>query len=214
MKVIVKSSYPGDYTWFEIEKPAGFKFTFGQFTTLALPGEKPSYFAIASHPDEENLGFLIRHRNWLPPVGQSVELGQVMGNGFAKEALQNQNLWLITHGSGISAFLAILKDVVKHENQYGNVTLFYGVRTFDELPLNQKYFPDQWGKIQRRFFISRPGSSTFPADAQAGRIEMLNQKFIGPAPAVLLIGSKDMSAAVRSQLIENGIPENHFFGNY
>lgn len=217
MKILKRVEYAGNYTYIETKKPNNFNFKHGQFTTLSTPQKEPAYFAIASHPQEEHLSFLIKNGQWVPASGQEITMGEAMGNGFDSQAIQSPNLWLITHGSGISAFASLLKEIYKNTDQYKKVRLDYGVRTNEELPNGQLYFPLNLNSIETHFYISQPPSNDgLPENSLAGRMKNLEylKSETDPIPSVLLIGKNEMTSQVKEHLHAKGIPLENFYANF
>jgi len=122
-------------------KPKEYSFINGQYISAHKEGFEDTYFALASHPDDLYLEFLIKKSHHLAGEitsrgpGFQFNISSPQGPGFDHNKLKGQNILLITHGSGISAFLGLIKEIRNHRENYKSVLLLYGVRSPDEFPL-------------------------------------------------------------------------------
>jgi ferredoxin-NADP reductase len=131
---------------FNIEKPAGFKFTPGQATDLSINEEgwkdKKNPFTFTCLTDDDHLQFTIkiyadsgegvtRHLSELR-VGDELIISDAWG------AIEYKGPgYFIAGGAGITPFLAILRELNREDKLDGNV-LFFSNRTKDDIILSDE----------------------------------------------------------------------------
>src|SRR3954470_21672472 len=107
----------------------------GQVAVLTVPGEKPSYFALASAPEDGDLEFLIKNnpgvsaRIYEMSEGDRVELVDIMGKGFPLSEQKGRDLVFVAMGTGVAPLRSALRQALKHKDEYGQLVVLYGART-------------------------------------------------------------------------------------
>lgn len=111
----------------------------GQFVKLGIPGvgdPAPSYFAIASSPDETGAyEFVIKQGPPLAsflcrmPAGAEVEVEGPMGKGFDLTPFEGQDIYLIGVGTGIAPLRSVWQTLLNHRERYGKVGVYAGFLT-------------------------------------------------------------------------------------
>ena len=111
----------------------------GQFVRLRLPRQpelQPSYFAIASDPnDTHTYEFVIKGAHPLSsalvdlPVGEQVEAEGPMGKGFDLSGHQGKHIILMGVGTGIAPLRSVWLDIIQHRQCYGHVSIYAGFLT-------------------------------------------------------------------------------------
>ncbi|MBW2971790.1 FAD/NAD(P)-binding protein [Candidatus Woesearchaeota archaeon] len=114
------------------------KYDPGQFFQVSLPliGEAP--ISVASYSDEF-LDLNIREVGNVTKALSKLKKGDTLyirgpyGKGYPMEKLYGKNLILIGGGSGVAPLKGILSYVDKHRQNFGDVTIFFGFRTPDDI---------------------------------------------------------------------------------
>lgn len=132
----------------KVTRDAGFNFIPGQFARIGLPSEQAQpvpdlwrAYSMVSHPDDDYLEFL----SVTVPDGQfSPKLASLSPGsdlwvektpfGFLtlERFLPAKALWLVSTGTGLSAYLPMLRDAATWAN-FEKVIIVHGVRTAREL---------------------------------------------------------------------------------
>lgn len=114
-------------------------FIAGQFVKLGLPGVKdpaPSYFAIASAPEEaDSYEFVIKrtqglsdHLSKMQP-GDELEVEGPMGKGFDLSGFKGSDIYLIGVGTGIAPLRSLWNSILRHRKEFGQVHIYAGFLT-------------------------------------------------------------------------------------
>jgi NAD(P)H-flavin reductase len=187
-----------------LEKPSGFVYKPGQFIQVSIIGSThSSNFSIASHPDDHHIELLINSggvnacKVCALPVGSSLHISPPIGPGFPIEKLAGKTIYLVTHGSGISAFKALIEEMRKKRNQYGQIRLVYGVRTPEDFAF-KKLLRDWMGSLEVYDIISKNPGDLKIWTGEIGHVQHVLQK-LQPSPenAVCAIsGSEKMETEV------------------
>lgn len=136
---------------FAITRPAGYRFSAGQFARIGLELNDRLVmraYSIVSSPFEEVLEFfsVIVPEGELTPHLQHIKVGDSIwlektAYGFLTLARYQQpapnDLWLLASGTGVAPFLSILQDFEVWE-RYQYIILAYSVRTAQELAYQDK----------------------------------------------------------------------------
>jgi len=192
----------------------------GQYLKLSLPGKGEGFFAIASAPGARGgvLEFLIKSGSALAdalvalPVGARVQATTAQGKGFALEAGRGRRVLLFATGSGISAVRSLIGVILQDRASYGEVSLYFGVRTPDAFA----YAPelDGWEQAGLRVIrtVSRPGDTGWQG------LQGYVQTHVPLEPlaeaAAFLCGQKGMVQGVTEALERQGLPRERIFLNF
>ena len=129
---------------FRTTRPAGYRFTPGQYARLGLPdGESVIWraYSITSAPDEDTLEFYgivveggqFTSRLDLLGPGDAIWLDrQVFGFMTESRFADGEDLWMLATGTGIGPFISILRDKPAWE-RWRHLVLVHCVRHEDEL---------------------------------------------------------------------------------
>jgi len=179
--------------------------------------------------------FLVKkteNNSWLTSATSSIEISQPMGNGFPmKENLEGykydfptQNLLLFATGSGIAPIRSAIESGMLNIAPPGSggrtCTLYYGVRTPDDLSYVSK-FPE-WESlgVQVVPVISRPDlpcESGTVWNGRTGYVQNALEEDGVPIPrnsGALLCGVKGMCESVRGMLMEANMFEGRILTNF
>lgn len=193
----------------------------GQYVKLSLEGKGEGYFAIASAPPKEKasrLELLLKRGAPLPDAlevlkpGDGVKLSEPSGKGFPLEQARGKDVLLFATGSGISAIRSVVLTLSRDRKDYGEVTLFFGVRTpaafayADELPTWQR---DRIAVVRT---VSQPGAAgwtglTGYVQSHLGEVKVENA-------VAFLVGQKTMVQGVTEALAAKGLGKDRLFLNF
>jgi len=114
------------------------KYEPGQFFQVSLPliGEAP--ISVASYsPDylDLNIREVGNVTNALAKLkkGDTLYIRGPYGKGYPMEKFFGKDLILVGGGSGVAPLKGIISYVEKHKQNFGNVSLFFGFRTPDDI---------------------------------------------------------------------------------
>ena len=211
------------------EKPVGYKVLPGQYCILQTnPEGKKYYFAFASAGDRvvnngssievvnatndknSELFFLIKKTADNAELSTSLSfiISSPMGAGFQISPDTKQRLIYITHGSGISAMTVMMHE--RLQKRHTSDILIYGIASQQALPalsIFERHFP-----LEKYFAYSKQ----HPLGLEENRIQEIMKPFVFPDEdfAILLVGSKEMTASCREILAEKNIQDTKIFSNY
>jgi ferredoxin-NADP reductase len=181
--------------------------------------------------------FLIKktdNNDWITSIktGQSVSISQVMGGGFPiqenfegfKYDFPTQNILLFATGSGIAPIRSAIESKQLNIAAPGSggrtCTLYYGVKTPDDMPYVSKFA--QWEElgVQVVPVISQPDSPCESGAIWRGRtgyVQNALEEDGVPIPrnsGALLCGVKGMCESVKSTLMDSGMFEGRMLFNF
>ncbi|UOD49611.1 ferredoxin--NADP reductase [Orrella daihaiensis] len=210
-------------------RDAGFNFVPGQFARIGLRSDdaqtEPDLwraYSMVSHPDDDYLEFF----SVTVPDGQfSPKLAALQENdklwiekapfGFLtlERFLPAKALWLVSTGTGLSAYLPMLRDAATWQH-FEKVIIVHGVRTARELAYRQTL--EQLAQTNPQFiYLPVTSREPWPNDGQAAcrvttaYVEGLLQRVTGqPLTAedarIMLCGNPEMVTEMRGLLQEQG----------
>ena len=221
-----------------VTRPAGFKFLPGQFARIGLPQDEDSQeptlwraYSMVTHPDDDALEFFsVTVPNGLfSPKLAALQPGQplwIENKPFGFLTLDRFScasvLWLISTGTGLSAYLPMIRDARTLE-QFQCVVLVHGVRTEAELAyrieieqIMNSINARKQGALVYLPVTSRqpwpgpgPGAGT-PASRittalEDGTLEKVAKAQLKPESGrVMLCGNPEMVTEMRKMLTERG----------
>lgn len=186
------------YHIIDLQKPVGYEFDYGQYLTFGLLSEhqEPRHYAIASTHHDLNLRLLLAPSHAPIPVGTTLSISEPRGPGFRQGLDRSRDILMLTHGSGISAFLGILKDRFE---QFADrkVHCLWGIPT--TAPLD----------ILASFDIQKAHSFVVPIYSKekknpSGHIQDQMVAWYRPGMVILLAGSNQMVQQTHTALLELG----------
>jgi len=121
----------------------------GQFVEVSVFGVGEAPFCLAS-PREGADGFDITVRSTgavtraLHALGPGEQLGVrgPLGNGFPFDEIKGRDILFVGGGIGLPPLRPLLRKVLAHRDQFGNVTVLYGARTPGDLVYKDEL--EQW----------------------------------------------------------------------
>lgn len=244
---------PGKLFSLRLTRPAGYQFQPGQFARLGLPasdepGAEPTlwraYSLVNGASDDwlEIYSVVVPEGEFTPRLarldaGDSLWVDKTAFGFLTLERFAPaRDLWLIGSGTGLSAYLSILRDPATWRD-YQRVFLVHGVRAADELAYREQIEnwaeqPDMAGLAVsgRLVYLPIATREALPGRPQArltaliadGGLEAAAGAALDPDNArVMLCGNPDMVADARKLLGERGfkpgrrgIPGNLAVENY
>lgn len=121
------------------EVQENFNFQPGQTVMVSIFGRGESMFAISTSPTRKNIQFSVLRVGNVTLGLHQLHVGSVVGirgpygNGFPVEDWHGKNIVLIGGGIGIAPLRSVLHYVVDERDKFGDVKLFYGARTSNDL---------------------------------------------------------------------------------
>lgn len=206
----------------------------GQYVQLRLNEDtKPLFLAIASAPDPENpsFEFLVKKtegNEWFTALdsGASVEISQVLGNGFPMEEnlegfkydFPTQNVLLFATGSGLAPIKAAIESgQLNIQPQAGgrSCRLYYGERTEEDLCCVDKFPEWEAAGYEIVPVLSQPDESKW--NGRSGYIQNALEEDGIPIPrnsGALLCGQKGMAESVKDLLLKAGVFDGRVLFNF
>jgi NAD(P)H-flavin reductase len=191
----------------------------GQFLRArAAPNTPEAYFAIANPPGGDRFELLIKRGSAVADVlaalepGGRLEVSPAGGAGFPLAQSRGKDVLLFATGSGIAPIHAALQAIAAEREAYGQVHLFFGVRT----RLDFAYTEELDALVPRGIRIHRVVSR--PLDERDRYVGYVQERFLAELPSVadpvaFLAGRPEMVEAVTRMLIGAGIPARRIHGN-
>lgn len=123
----------------------GFSHQCGQCAMLSVFGKGESMISISSSPLEKDyLQFSILKTGRVTTALHEVLEGSIIGlrgpygNNFPIDEWKGKNLIFIGGGIGLAPIWSVLQTALKRKNDFGELTLFYGARTSNDLVYRQE----------------------------------------------------------------------------
>lgn len=191
----------------------------GQFVEVALDrGEAGAYFALANPPGTVRFELLVKQGEgvaaelWGLGTGRSLWLSDPMGPGFLLEAARGKDVLLFATGSGFAPIRALLHSILERRGDFGDVHLFFGVRTEQDFP-----FADELAALPARGVHTHLTVSRRP-EALRGHGRYVQERFLELMPPVenavaYLCGIEGMVQGVREALEKAGMPSERIHVN-
>ena len=213
----------------QVTRPSAFDYLPGQFARIGLPEavdqKEPTLwraYSMVSHPSENILEFLSVTVNdgLFSPRLASLKPGDALWIekapfGFLTLARFSpaKTLWLVATGTGLSAYLPMLKDP-KIWQQFEKVVLVHGVRQSQELTYEAEIEAiacANQGLIYLPIFSqARWSDDHYPASRittayENGQLELAAGQALNPEDSrIMLCGNPAMVSAMRAMLQEKG----------
>uniref|UniRef100_A0A0C9QUW4 TSA: Wollemia nobilis Ref_Wollemi_Transcript_7847_1318 transcribed RNA sequence n=2 Tax=Wollemia nobilis TaxID=56998 RepID=A0A0C9QUW4_9CONI len=200
----------------------------GQFVQVRVGDSRPTFLAIASSPEVSGGGlleFLIKDVEGSTAElicdlrkGDTVELSQVMGNGFDIDQLSPPDkfptVFLFATGSGISPIRSLLESGFDAHKRF-DVRLYYGVRNLQRMAYQERF--KKWESSGVKIFpvLSKPddgwsGERGYVQEAFAKAQQIQNPLATG----AVLCGHKQMTEDVTSLLVAEGVLMEKILKNF
>ena len=213
----------------QVTRPEGFDFLPGQFARIGLPTDggqaQPTLwraYSMVSHPSESILEFLsvtVVNGLFSPRLaalkpGDALWVEKAPFGFLTLERFSTaKTLWLVATGTGLSAYLPMLKDP-QTWRQFEKVVLVHGVRQANELTYREEiqalaqenpaliYLPIF---SQARWGVDNQPPCRITAAYQSGQMERATGQSLDPESSrIMLCGNPEMVTAMRAMLTEKG----------
>jgi NAD(P)H-flavin reductase len=196
----------------------------GQVASLRVGDGRPSYFAFASAPEDEQLEFLVKRTGGASGdvggpfyelrEGDAVELTQLVGRGFPLDAHAGRDLVFVAMGTGVAPLRSALRHALARSERFGQLVVLYGARR----PADFCYADEvaQWkaAGVELRQVVSQPDGYEWAG--QTGYVQSLLDNVLPTlsSPLALICGSREMIEHTRDRLSEMGLPPEAILTNY
>jgi sulfhydrogenase subunit gamma (sulfur reductase) len=122
------------------EKMKTFAFEPGQVAQLSVFGAGEATFVINSPPDERNfLQFSVMKAGEVTSAihnlapGDQIGIRGPLGNWFPYDTMKGRNVLFVGGGIGLAPLRTLILHLLHHRENYGEITILYGARTYDDL---------------------------------------------------------------------------------
>ncbi|MDH4263763.1 MAG: hypothetical protein OEV78_12025 [Spirochaetia bacterium] len=205
-----------------LAKPADFTHIPGQYIKVSvIDVDFFSYLTISSHPDENYIELLVNTGGFNAckicalPVGSSLHISPALGNGFSASKFTDKTIYLVTHGSGMSAIKPLIEELRKNRHHFGQISLIYGVRTPNDFPF--KPLIRNWmGSVEVFDIISKDPHDLKAWTGEIGHVQHVLQK-LQPKPdnaIAVIVGSDEMESEVTQMFKDFGFSTNQILKNH
>jgi NAD(P)H-flavin reductase len=192
----------------------------GQVAMLSIPGETPAYFAFASAPEDEELEVLVKRkigasiRLFDMQPGETVELLEIVGQGFPLAEQKGKDLVFVAMGTGVAPLRSALRHVLRRKAEFGQLVVLYGARTPDDFCYRDETESWEEAGVELRQVISRPDGHDW--SGPTGYVQSLLDHVLPnlKSPVALVCGSLDMIDQTRDRLIQMGFAKEDVLTNY
>jgi len=120
--------------WFKLDVQLDFKP--GQFLEISVAGAGEAPISICSWDETEicvrKVG-RVTNALHMKEKGDFIGVRGPYGNGFPMEEMKGDDLLLVAGGLGMAPLRSVLHYVMRRREEYGDVTLFYGIRCYDTM---------------------------------------------------------------------------------
>lgn len=198
----------------------GVVFVPGQVAVLEVAGEAPAYFAFASAPEDPDLEVLVKQNMGASSLifdmqaGDSINLLEVAGQGFALDEQRGKDLVFVAMGTGVAPLRSALRHVLKRKDEFGRFVVLYGARTPDDFCFRDE--TDSWEEagVELRQVVSKPGGHDW--SGPTGYVQSLLDHVLPDlkSPVALICGSPEMMEQTRGRLGQMGFAPNEILTNY
>jgi len=200
---------------------SNFAYNSGQYVNIIRGEIKRSYSIANAFKENGLLSFFIKKYEegimthyWFEQakVNDLIRIEGPIGSFFLRES-EIENIIFMATGTGIAPIKAILEDIDKSINRYGNkfIWVFIGAR------FEKDFFwkPEEFTNISNLKFIPVLSRGLDDWNGERGYIQdiVLKQNISLSSAQVYACGSNEMIESAKKTLFENGLRENHFFSD-
>jgi NAD(P)H-flavin reductase len=152
-KVIGITRETPDVKTFRIQTPDGkkpFAPLPGQLAMISVPGVGEAMFSITAQDENwiessiKRVGLLTEALHDLSE-GDPIGVRGPYGNHFPLEELKGRDLLFVGGGIGLAPVRSFIRYVLEHREDYGELDVLYGSRSYDDLVFKEDIF-EQWPK--------------------------------------------------------------------
>jgi NAD(P)H-flavin reductase len=195
----------------------------GQYVKLGLSSDDVARpIALANRPGPAMLEFLIKAPDErlaeilaLAPADK-VNMSAPLGPGFPVARARGRDLWMFAVGSGVAPLKAVVEQVLAERSAFGDVVLYYGVRTADELCFTERFGAWLGQGVRVVPVVSRAGDGKRAWSGARGHVQdHLPAAFARPDDTVAFVcGLPEMERSVAAALLERGVGPDRVLRNW
>ncbi|HEV7859598.1 MAG TPA: hypothetical protein VGO91_13345 [Pyrinomonadaceae bacterium] len=199
----------------------GLTFLPGQVAVLRAGDDGPTaYFAFASAPEDDEIEFLVKRASgasasiYEMKEGDSVELLEIVGHGFALDEQHGRDLVFVAMGTGVAPLRSALRHVLTRPDDFGQLVVLYGARTPDDFCYRDETEIWEAAGVELRQVISRPDGHDWYGPT--GYVQSLLDHVLPDlsSPVALVCGSREMIQQTRDRLQQMGFSPETILTNY
>ena len=198
----------------------GINFISGQVAVLRVSGEEPAYFAFASAPEDPELEVLVKPkigastRIFEMKSGDTVDLIEVVGEGFPLDQQKGRDLVFVAMGIGVAPLRSALRHVLTRKEDFGKLVVLYGARTPNDFCYQHEIESWEDAGVELRQVISRPDGHDWAGPT--GYVQSLLDHVLPDlrSPLALICGSVEMQNQTRERLLQMGFAGHEILTNY
>jgi NAD(P)H-flavin reductase len=198
------------------------RFTFqpGQFNLISVLGVGEAPFSISSAPRKDGsfdhtvriVGNVTKALSRLS-VGDLIGVRGPYGNGWPLKKVKGKNLVIVAGGLGLAPLVSVIEYVIQNRHQFGDLEIFYGARSPNDLIFTRKF--EEWQRAARtRLFLT---VDRIPANIEwPYRVGVVTSLFelssVEPAKSlVFTCGPEIMMHFVGHAMLTRGFQDNQIF---
>lgn len=215
VKVSEKKNLTGNYWQIEIERPAEFSYSAGQFVSILVDqetGMRRSY-SLASAPEEKNLKLVfdvtpmgIGSKFLLGlEAGSEIEILGPMGRFTVRPSLKHKAF--LGTGSGIVPLRSMVHDLLERRKFKGRVELNWGMRFIEDAFWNEEFMElmKAYPNFHYDLVLSRPLPGWMGCRGHVQDCLLAHAKLDIEEWEAYICGSNKMAEDVENKLVEQGM---------
>jgi anaerobic sulfite reductase subunit B len=192
----------------------------GQVAILMIDEVGESYYAIASSPDDADIDVLVKDGKGVSAAlfrmnqGDKIKGKGPTGKGFPAINYIGRDFIIAAVGSAISPMRGVIRYICTRRNQFGKISLIYGVRLPSDLPFRDEIKDWEKSGINVTLTISRPEGMNWRG--KVGYVHLHFGEIVKQLnkPVALICGMRAMQDQSRNELIELGVVPGEILTNY
>ncbi len=171
-----------------------FEFRAGQFGLYSVFGAGEATFCIASSPTRK--GYIECSAKRVGKVtdelhqcneGDIIGFRGPYGNSFPIEAMEGKNVLFVGGGIGLAPLRSLIWNCLDLRDQFGEVTIFYGARSVDDLVYKDEL--KIWKEMEnlRTVYTVDPGGETPEWEGEVGFVPMVLERMTPSSQNTIVI---------------------------
>ncbi|MBN1544839.1 FAD/NAD(P)-binding protein [Candidatus Woesearchaeota archaeon] len=192
------------------------KYEPGQFFQVSIPGIGEAPISVASYSQDfldlniREVGNVTKYLSKLKK-GDTLFIRGPYGKGYPMEKLFGKSLMLIGGGSGVAPLKGILTYVDQHKDSFGDVTIYFGFRTPDDILFKEEM--KQWRrKYQLNMSVDKnPKKAKISCDV-CFITNLVEKAKLNPENKVVFICGPPVMMKITIELLKNkGFKEDQIY---
>ena len=191
-----------------------FKFRPGQFIEVSSFGIGESTFGVFRY--NKFFGFSVKKIGSVTKALFSKKKGDVIGvrgpygNGYPLQEFKKKNVLLISGGIGIPPIRALLQSILEKRMPHGNISIFYGARTPDDIVYKKEL--KEWNRRKDIDIYLTVDKATKKWKGNVGVVTSLFEGVHFDSSYIAAVcGPPIMIKFVVKTLVEKGLKENQIY---